>query len=95
MRCFTILVMVFGMVGSASAQQLTNSGGEGVAAPTFNEFSDLPLEKIGNDDLVGITVYDATELTRAVRVGSDGDIRLPMLREHIKASGLYLSLIHI
>jgi polysaccharide export outer membrane protein len=89
MRCFTILVMAFGMVGSASAQQLTNSGSEGVAAPTFNEFSDLPLEKIGNDDLVGITVYDSPELTRAVRVGSDGDIRLPMLREHIKASGLY------
>jgi polysaccharide export outer membrane protein len=47
------------------------------------------VEKIGNDDLVGITVYDAPELTRTVRVGSDGTIRLPMLRQHIPAAGLY------
>jgi len=89
MRCFTIIVMALGMVGSASAQQSTNLGSQGLAAPSFKESSDLPLEKIGNDDLVGITVYDAPELTRAVRVGSDGDIRLPMLRQHIKAAGLY------
>jgi len=47
------------------------------------------VEKIGPDDLIGITVYDAPELTRTARVGSDGDIRLPMLRQHVHASGLY------
>jgi polysaccharide export outer membrane protein len=49
----------------------------------------LPVEKIGPDDLIGITVYDAPELTRTVRVDAGGDIRLPMVPQHIKAAGLY------
>jgi polysaccharide biosynthesis/export protein len=48
----------------------------------------LPTQKIGIDDLVGISVYDAPELTRTVRVNTDGTIRLPMLKARIKADGL-------
>jgi polysaccharide export outer membrane protein len=33
-------------------------------------------------------VYDAPELTRTVRVGADGLIRLPMLKQLVKAQGL-------
>src|SRR5215469_2939765 len=51
--------------------------------------ADLPIQRIGNDDLLGISVYDSPELTRTVRVDSSGEIRLPMLRQHIKAAGLY------
>jgi len=61
-------------------------------APTTGGFTDtanLPLEKIGRDDLVGISVYDSPELTRTVRVASDGTIRLPMLKQRIMAAGLY------
>jgi polysaccharide export outer membrane protein len=58
---------------------------------SFGDSSNLPVEKIGNDDLIGITVYDSPELTRAVRVNSDGDIRLPMLQRPIRAAGLYPS----
>jgi polysaccharide export outer membrane protein len=47
------------------------------------------VEKIGPDDLVGIAVYDAPELTRTIRVDAGGDIRLPMVQQHIKAAGLY------
>lgn len=54
-----------------------------------NDNSNLPVERIGVDDLVGISVYDAPELTRAVRVSSEGQIRLPMLTHPIKAAGLY------
>jgi len=36
-------------------------------------------------------VYDSPELTRTVRVDSDGAIRLPMLQKHIQAAGLYPS----
>jgi polysaccharide export outer membrane protein len=61
----------------------------GGGATSFSESSNLPVEKIGRDDLIGITVYDSPELTRAVRVDSDGNIRLPMVQQHIKAAGLY------
>ena len=57
-------------------------------APPFNEASNLPLQRIGVDDLIGISVYDSPELTRAVRVDADGAIRLPMLSREIRAVGL-------
>jgi len=88
MRCLTISILAIGMAGSVSSQQQAapNHGG---GATYLSEISNLPVEKIGRDDLIGITVYDAPELTRTVRVGSDGTIRLPMLKQHIPAAGLY------
>lgn len=53
------------------------------------ESSNLPAEQIGKDDLIGITVYDAPELTLTVRVDAAGEIRLPILHQHVKAAGLY------
>ena len=50
--------------------------------------ANLPAQKIGPNDLLNISVYDAPELTRTVRVGADGLIRLPMLKRQIKAEGL-------
>ena len=52
---------------------------------TFN----LPVQKIGPDDLIGISVYDSPELTRTVRVGADGAIRLPMVKARIPVAGLF------
>jgi len=54
---------------------------------TIENASNLPMQKIGADDLIGITVYDAPELSRAVRVAADGTIRLPMLKQRIRAAG--------
>jgi polysaccharide export outer membrane protein len=48
----------------------------------------LPAQRIGANDLLAISVYDSPELTRTVRVGADGLIRLPMLGARIKAEGL-------
>ena len=48
----------------------------------------LPAQRIGANDLVAISVYDAPELTRTVRIGADGTMRLPMLKQKIKAEGL-------
>src|ERR1035438_5622177 len=48
----------------------------------------LPAQKIHPNDLVGVSVYSEPDLTRTVRVGADGTIRLPMLKEKIKADGL-------
>ncbi len=48
----------------------------------------LPSGPIGKDDLIGVAVYDSPELTRSVRVDTNGTIRLPMLQKHIQAVGL-------
>ncbi len=49
----------------------------------------LPAQKLGIDDLVAVSVYDAPELTRSVRVEPDGSIHLPLLEDGIKAEGLF------
>src|SRR6476659_2645214 len=50
--------------------------------------TNLPAQKIGADDLLAVSVYDSPELTRTVRVGADGSIRLPMLKQRIQVEGL-------
>lgn len=50
--------------------------------------ANLPAQRIGANDLIAVTVYDAPELTRTVRVGADGFIRLPMMKQRIEAAGL-------
>jgi polysaccharide export outer membrane protein len=49
----------------------------------------LPAQPVGANDLIAVSVYDAPELSRTIRVGADGLIRLPMLEQHIKAEGLH------
>ncbi len=49
--------------------------------------ANLPAQRIGASDLIAISVYGSPELTRTVRVGADGLVRLPMLTEPIKAQG--------
>lgn len=51
--------------------------------------ANLPAQRIGVDDLIGVSVYDAPELTRTVRVETDGSIHLPLLSNGIAASGLF------
>ena len=50
--------------------------------------ANLPAQRIGANDLVAVSVYDVPELTRTVRVGADGLMRLPMLKRRIKAEGM-------
>lgn len=49
--------------------------------------ANLPGQKIGPNDLLAISVYGAPEFTRTVRVGADGLIRLPMVKERLKVDG--------
>lgn len=58
------------------------------ASPAMDLSSNLPQQKIGPEDLIGISVYDAPELTRTVRVSADGTVGLPMLKARIQAGGL-------
>jgi polysaccharide export outer membrane protein len=47
----------------------------------------LPAQMLGVDDLVAISVYDAPELTRTVRIEYDGTVHLPLLKDGVPAAG--------
>jgi polysaccharide export outer membrane protein len=76
------------LVAQQPSRSLSPSNSGGIASSGVASV-DLPIQRIGNDDLLGVSVYDSPELTRTVRVDSSGEIRLPMLHQHIKAAGLY------
>jgi len=50
--------------------------------------SNLPSMPVGIDDLIFVSVYDSPELTRTVRIGADGAIRLPLLKQKVKVEGM-------
>jgi len=56
--------------------------------PGGNPGVNLPVQTIGANDLLAISVYDAPEFTRTLRVSADGQIALPMIRRKIRAEGL-------
>ncbi|MGB8260382.1 MAG: polysaccharide biosynthesis/export family protein [Terracidiphilus sp.] len=89
MRYLTISLLAVAIASSAAAQQEGTPSRVGGGVASLGPVANLPVEKIGRDDLLGITVYDEPELTRTVRVGSEGELRLPMLRGRIQAAGLY------
>jgi polysaccharide export outer membrane protein len=57
-------------------------------APNPEAAANLPAQKIGPRDLIMIQVYGSPELSRGVRVGADGMLRLPMLKQRIKGEGM-------
>jgi polysaccharide biosynthesis/export protein len=54
----------------------------------LNPGSNLPQQRVGPEDLLGLQVYDAPEFNRTVRVSTEGTIRLPMLSAPIRVQGL-------
>jgi polysaccharide export outer membrane protein len=84
MRNFFCLLMLVTLV--TPVRLVTPAGAQERAVPT--EFAaNLPAQRIGANDLLALSVYGAPELTRTVRVGSDGKIRLPMVKRRIDALG--------
>ena len=59
------------------------------AAQTEN--ANLPLQRIGPNDLLAVSVYKTPELSRTVRVDAAGDITLPLLEGPLRAAGLLAS----
>jgi len=74
---------------SMLAMFLLLSLGPGQAQTHPEASANLPAQRIGPNDLISVSVYDSPELTRTIRVGADGLIRLPMLKQRIKAEGLF------
>ena len=78
-----LMLAIFGMV--LAKGQIRPSLDPGIVN---NNVTNLPAHKISSNDLIGVSVYDAPELTRTVRVSVDGTIVLPMLKRGIRAAGL-------
>lgn len=78
-----LLLAVLILGATAFAQQEERK----VSTPELG--ANLPAQPVGANDLIAVSVYDAPELSHTVRVGSDGFIRMPMLKQRIKAEGLY------
>jgi len=92
MNKIATILLAAGLAAASSAQQPQQMPRQvGVNPIAMNTASDLPIERIGSDDLIGVTVYDSPELTRTVRVDASGEIRLPLLHKQINAKGLYPS----
>ena len=73
------LMSVFHGVAQVRPQLMEEASRENLRRP----------RKLGVDDLIAVSVYDAPELTRTVRVEPDGAIHLPMLTEGVPAAGLF------
>lgn len=78
-----LLLGVIALCDPAVAQLRPSSSDAGLG--------NLPAQKIGPNDLISLSVYDAPELTRTIRVSADGQIRLPMLKRLIPVEGLFPS----
>src|SRR5713226_611674 len=76
----TLLLLTFASVASPQIRTTVMPEISATSLPL-----NLPAQKIGPNDLISVSVYDAPEFTRAVRVGADGQIRFPMLTARINA----------
>ena len=87
----SVLISLFALALATLVKAQQEAGYSRVVngAASLGQIANLPVEKIGPNDLLGITVYDEPELTRTVRIGSQGELRLPMLKTPIQAAGLY------
>lgn len=86
--CFLFLSITSVFAQDASQRSLTPG-----ADPNLN--INLPMQRVGPEDLLAVQVYDSPEFTRSVRVSADGTIRLPMLKEVIEVKGLLPSEIEV
>ncbi len=78
------MLLLFAWAAVLQAQRVTPMVNP-MAEPAL---TNLPAQKIGPDDLLAVSVYDSPELTRTLRVGADGTIRLPMLERRIRVQGM-------
>jgi polysaccharide export outer membrane protein len=78
------LIITFVWAGSVFGQAPKTS----VVDQQLAAVANLPSHKISPNDLLALSVYDAPELTRTLRVGPDGMIELPLLKQPIRAEGL-------
>lgn len=78
------------VLSTSLAAQETDSTGNTVPAVTAASTNPdvLPSQALGADDLLQIMVPYCPELSRSFRIGSDGTLALPLLKQRIPVAGL-------
>lgn len=89
MRIFAFAFFAIAATTGVAAQQNLYLPNTSERSTALNNTPNLPVSRIGDNDLLGVTVYDAPPLTGPVRVSPNGDIRLPMVKQPIHAAGVY------
>ena len=89
MKCFFSFVLALAAASAPAVEPIQQQGTVTHSEASTPDTANLPVEKLGPDDLLGISVYDSPELSRTVRVDAEGNIRLPMMRQRIQAAGLF------
>jgi polysaccharide biosynthesis/export protein len=91
--CFIGFCVVF--IGAATMNAQEQQRQFIPASPDLSATANLPLQRVGPEDLLGLQVYDAPEFTRTVRIAADGTIRMPMMKAPINVQGLFPNEIEI
>lgn len=86
MKLLSIPATVLLALSAASAQESTLPKALGQV-----DSSNLPIQKIGKEDLLNVQVLQMPEISRSYRVNDGGLIRMPMIKEQIKVDGLFPS----
>ena len=89
MKRTAIALFVLAAAATVAAQQDPALPSTTGGTTTLSGAASLPLGRIGDNDLLEVAVYDAPPLTGPVRVSPEGNIRLPMVQQPIRAAGLY------
>jgi polysaccharide biosynthesis/export protein len=84
------LLVAFGI---AAQTDLPPAGAANAPHPTpgvqaDNPLTNLPWLAVGPGDLLGVSVMDCPELSRAFRVAEDGSVTLPLLQNKLHVAGL-------
>ncbi|HEX4809682.1 MAG TPA: polysaccharide biosynthesis/export family protein [Bryobacteraceae bacterium] len=95
MKAEIVLLLAIIIAWPASAQTSTTgakatAGAEGQSGAPSGSGSALIQSdtEVGPDDVIALTVFDVPELTRQLRVGTDGTIRVPLLKKKVNVSGM-------
>jgi polysaccharide export outer membrane protein len=62
-----------------------------VVTANINPATNLPMQRLGPEDLITMSVYDSPEFSLSVRLAADGTIRMPMVKQTIRIQGLFPS----
>jgi polysaccharide export outer membrane protein len=79
---------VFG-IGLLAALASIAAAAADTTATASGASGNLPVQRLGQHDLIAVSVYGAPEFNRTVRVSSEGAVRLPMLKRAVRAEGLF------
>src|SRR6185503_10176879 len=78
--------MLYRAMGCVTAILFLAFSVDGLCQTSFSS-GNLPVQRLGPNDLISVNVLGVPELTRIVRINGEGLIRLPLLEQPIQAAG--------